>query len=128
MDESATGVVTSSTAAATAAAPAPTASSSDNNKPTHGHRQPSIRFLGKRSLLPKQDKHSHSPSVAQTPAAAVPASSPTATSSFAPVPAWAAPKKPQTGVDFHTLKDSAFHGRPKLSAKEIAAIESGGAF
>eukprot|EP01033_Poteriospumella_lacustris_P006547 gene6547-4720_t len=36
--------------------------------------------------------------------------------------------KPQTGVDFFTLKDAAFYGRPKLSAKEIAAIESGGAY
>ena len=35
--------------------------------------------------------------------------------------------KPSTEVDFFTLKDKGFYGRPKMSLKEIEAIESGGA-
>lgn len=37
------------------------------------------------------------------------------------------PTKESNGLDFITLKDQAFFGRPKLSTKEIDAIESGGA-
>lgn len=115
-------------AASTVATSAPSSSSSNataaSSSKTAGHRKPLIRFIGKRSLLPNH--HSPLPPLAsQTKTAAA------ATQSFlttSPSSGWPAPKKPQTGVDFFTLKDAAFYGRPKLSAKEIAAIESGGAY
>lgn len=87
----------------------------------HKHRKPLIRFLGKRSLLPA----THSTAAPVKSNSSHPAT--TAVSYTPPTVAWPAPKKPQTGVDFYTLKDSAFYGRPKLSAAEIAAIETGGA-
>lgn len=72
---------------------------------THGKRTPSIKFLGKRSHVKVEHK---------TTSALVAGGAPK-------------PSKPQTGVDFTTLKAGAFHGRPVLSQREIDAIESGGA-
>lgn len=75
------------------------------------HRTPSIKFVGKRSKAP----------VLRVAVSPHPVSQ--------PQPAAAAPKpvKVGTGVDFATLKGKAWFGRPGLSAKEMAAIESGGA-
>jgi|LauGreStaDraftv2_3_1035109.scaffolds.fasta_scaffold434794_1 hypothetical protein len=78
-------------------------------------RIPSIKFLGKRS-----NKFSES---IKKPVGVVPAVS-------------SAPKldtkvvkqvKVGSGVEFTTLSDKAWFGRPKLSLNEILAIESGGA-
>jgi pyruvate/2-oxoglutarate dehydrogenase complex dihydrolipoamide acyltransferase (E2) component len=93
---------------------------------SHDHsrqRKPLIRFLGKRSLLPSTHAApaDHSAVVKDT-------TTTTTTATTIPTIICRAPKRPQTGVDFHTLKDAAFYGRPKLSEKEISAIESGGAY
>lgn len=83
------------------------------NIPHPKARIPMIKFLGKRSLLPKSEPVVETkivPSVATSVAA------------FSEVPT-----SPQTGVDFYTLKGRGFYGRPTLSDKEIEAIESGGA-
>ena len=77
-------------------------------------RVPMIKFLGKRSHLkaPLQQK---SASAALVSPATV--SSP--------------PKQRMregSGVDFMTLNGGAWYGRPRLSQKEMDAIESGGAF
>lgn len=118
---------------ATSVAPAPSASSSSavetatKNDTKHGsssHRKPLIKFVGKRSLL-KSHASSSSSSSLSTSHSTASSFTPVAAS---PVDAWPQPKKPQTGVHFTTLKDTAFYGRPKLSAKEIDAIESGGAY
>lgn len=78
-------------------------------------RVPLIKFLGKRSLL----KNSHSTTSATSPVTnKVPTSVPLTTASK--------PHSPNA-VDFTTLKDGAWFGRPKLSAVEMDAIESGGA-
>lgn len=125
VDESA---AASAPAAATAATSAPSSSSSNvaaaSSSKASGHRKPLIRFIGKRSLQPNH--HSPLPPLASQTKAATAASQ--SNLSTSPSSGWPAPKKPQTGVDFFTLKDAAFYGRPKLSAKEIAAIESGGAY
>ena len=100
----------------TNAAPTEAALSSTDH---HHSRTPLIKFLGKRSLLPKG---SHSPSSStvssssKTPAVKVTA---------APV---SKPVKEGTGVDFATLKGGAWYGRPRISDAEMQAIESGGAF
>ena len=90
---------------------------SDSHKST-SHRVPLIKFLGKRSDI----KHNSAPAapvaVAQAPVAAQKGTAPKS----APVT-----KKPSTGVDFQTLKGGAWYGRPVLTAKEMEAIESGGA-
>lgn len=78
-------------------------------KPT-ATRTPLIKFIGKRSA-----KKITIPSPKN-----IPTSSPSTTTNK--------PTKPQTGVDFYTLKGGAWFGRPKLSQKEIEAIESGGIF
>lgn len=86
-----------------------------NNNNNHT-RTPLIKFIGKRdhkkhTTVPQNKSESqqqHAPSVV------------TPTDEFRP-------SKPQTGVDFYTLKEKAFFGRPKLSQKEMDAIESGGA-
>jgi hypothetical protein len=86
---------------------------SDSHKST-SHRVPLIKFLGKRSEI----KHNSAPAapvaVAQAPVAAQKGTAPVT-------------KKPSTGVDFQTLKGGAWYGRPVLTAKEMEAIESGGA-
>jgi hypothetical protein len=73
-----------------------------------------IKFLGKRSHLkvPLQPK-----AVPFVPISPATVSSP--------------PKqrlREGSGVDFMTLKGGAWYGRPRLSQKEMDAIESGGAF
>jgi hypothetical protein len=73
-----------------------------------------IKFVGKRAHI----KHSKESSGHVSK----PVSAPVA--KFEQV---AKPLKPQTGVDFSTLKGGAWFGRPMLSAKEIEAIETGGA-
>ena len=88
--------------AATPAAPAP--APSPGGTATHG-RTPLIKFLGKRSLI----------KAAPTPVAAV-----------MPFPTRAAVKG-GNGVDFRSLEGGAWFGRPQLSEREAAAIESGGA-
>jgi 2-oxoglutarate dehydrogenase E2 component (dihydrolipoamide succinyltransferase) len=80
------------------------------------HRVPMIKFLGKRSLIKKSEPVPIvSPAASRAPPAVV-------ASSFNEIP-----MKPETGVDFFTLEKKAFFGRPMISEKEMAAIESGGA-
>ena len=94
------------TKAAEVAKPAPTTSA----KPSHGSvRTPLIKFIGKRSLIKAPStQHEIKPATVSSPILVK------------------KPLKPQTGVDFFTLTDGAWHGRPKLSLKEMEAIESGG--
>jgi hypothetical protein len=94
----------------------------------HRSRTPSIKFLGKRSLLKDVHTTTSQPVSApqETPSTAQNVNKLTITASKAQEE-WLVPKKPQTGVDFLTLKDTAWYGRPKLSQQEIEAIESGGA-
>ena len=75
------------------------------------HRVPSIKFLGKRSLI----KH-------DTP-------SPAAMPFLAALPLMAQKKlvKEGTGVDFRTMRGGAMYGRPEITDKEIEMIASGGA-
>lgn len=79
-------------------------------------RIPSIKFLGKRSNIKVSES-------IKKPVGIIPAVS-------------SAPKvetkvvkqvKVGSGVEFTTLSDKAWFGRPKLSLNEILAIESGGA-
>lgn len=86
----------------------------EESKAHHSARTPMIKFVGKRDHKKSEIK--------ETPTHPAPVT-PTADS---PRP-WL-PKKPQTGVDFTLLKDAAWHGRPKLSPKEMDAIMSGGAY
>eukprot|EP01038_Epipyxis_sp_PR26KG_P005545 gene5545-7664_t len=75
----------------------------------HKHRTPLIKFVGKRShekfLLLKQDSSPQKPiEIKETKI-----------------------KSSKNSVSFLTLKDKAWYGRPRLSQKEIDAVESGGA-
>mmetsp|Transcript_5237 Transcript_5237/g.5366 ORF Transcript_5237/g.5366 Transcript_5237/m.5366 type:complete len:238 (+) Transcript_5237:199-912(+) len=89
-----------------------TTSSVDESK-TPQRRIPLIKFIGKRSLLRSSvPAHETGQSSTSTVSAAIKSSK---------------PQKPKTGVDFWSLKDGAWYGRPKLSIEEIDAIESGGA-
>ncbi len=86
-------------------------------------RVPMIKFIGKRSLLPKTAHHAAS-TPAAAPAATAVASIPTpAARPAAPQPT----KKVGNGIDMIALKDGAWHGRPKLSKAEMEAIDMGGA-
>ena len=117
------GIATSSTSTPTKAtttittnaAPTVVVPSSTNH---HHSRTPLIKFLGKRSLLPKGTP-THSSSAVnngnKTSAVKVMA---TPSSKFV---------KEGTGVDFATLKGGAWYGRPRISDAEMQAIESGGA-
>jgi len=82
-------------------------------------RTPMIKFVGKRAKLPAKPRAVAAVSAA-TPTVAVKAPANTAA---------VVPKKMgvQTGVDFFALKGGAWFGRPALTAKEMAAIETGGA-
>lgn len=90
-------------------------------KPTSSHgRIPSIKFLGKRSLIK---------TVKSVPPAI---SAPLQTTSAAAVqkPIQSQPTKvvkEGTGVDFRTLKGGAMFGRAVMSQREMDAIENGGA-
>jgi pyruvate/2-oxoglutarate dehydrogenase complex dihydrolipoamide acyltransferase (E2) component len=82
---------------------------------SHDHRQPLIKFLGKRSLLQHPLSHSSVSSGTQ------PTSS---------TPSISTPQKvvkEGNGIDFRTLKGGAMYGRPEITDAEIEAIESGGA-
>lgn len=95
--------------------PAPPQATILPSQPHHSARVPLIKFIGKRALQKKRDDGpvpSHKPATISTSNAIT---SPSKLS------------RPQTGVDFYTLRDGAFHGRAKLSQKESEAIESGGA-
>ena len=110
IDTEGTATVTSSAPAApvaqvaAAAPPAPVAAPQ-----SHG-RVPSIKFLGKRSLIK------------EVSAAAKP---------FPAAPAVMYPPKKvvqqENGADFRTLEGGALHGRPRISEKEAEMIASGGA-
>lgn len=80
-------------------------------------RKPLIKFLGKRSLLPKTA--GHAPSSAVGPAAAV------ASAGGAPPMRYEDIKGTPGAKLFNELPP--MFGRPALSPQEVAAIESGGA-
>jgi hypothetical protein len=85
---------------------------------SHG-RSPSIKFLGKRSLM----KHAAvSSETIKAPVLEVK----TAPQKFVPATQSRVIKE-GTGVDFSTLKRGAMFGRPALSQREMDAIENGGA-
>ena len=101
-----------------------------------GGRQPMIRFLGKRqpqkislrtTVVDSVSRGRHSKPIHQKPAAAP--STSTSTSAGAGVASSSSmkPRVEGNGVHFTSLQDKAWFGRPKLSAEEIEAIESGGA-
>lgn len=69
-------------------------------------RYPMIKFIGKRS-------REKMPAVKLSPI---------------PEPVKSVNLKPSSAVEFTTLKGGAMFGRPKLSAAEMEAIESGGAY
>lgn len=92
---------------------ASTAVASDDH--SHDHRKPSIKFLGKRSLLKHTLSHSSVSSGTQPPPSA---------------PSFSPPQKvvkEGNGIDFRTLQGGAMYGRPEITDAEIDAIESGGA-
>lgn len=100
---------------AAATTPAPASSSAVTGSTSHGNkRQPRIKFIGKRS----REKVQH----ATTPVAT------TATPATKSVAAKPVKNHHPSSKDFFEVKDKAWHGRPKLSAAEILAIESGGAY
>lgn len=82
-------------------------------------RSPSIKFLGKRSLM------KHTVVSAATIKAPVLEEKKTP-QKFVPVTPSRVLKE-GTGVDFSTLKRGAMFGRPALSQREMDAIENGGA-
>ena len=85
----------------------------------HGHkRQPRIKFIGKRSREKKDAGH-------HVAAPSTPATTAKITSHT--VSAAKVKNHHPSSKDFFDVKDKAWFGRPKLSAKEILAIESGGA-
>lgn len=84
-------------------------------------RTPSIKFIGKRS---------HDKVIASHPMPVKPVVAEAAVSKPINVKQQSAPviaKKVGNGIDFTTLKERAWHGRPKLSEAEIHAITTGGA-
>ncbi len=110
--------VPTAVAAAPLSSPTKEASSSKSTgnveSKSSSHRTPLIKFVGKRS------KHSQPITVTPVATGNVPASKP------APTPV-AQKKHHPNSVDFFTMPNKAWYGRPRLSEKEIQAIESGGA-
>jgi hypothetical protein len=114
--------VDSSEVASSVAKPAVATGSKTGAEPakgSEGHhykeetRVPLIKFLGKRDKT-KHDVLKHSaPSTPSTPTPIQPT----------------VPVKKSTGlaVEFTSLKNTAFYGRPLISSVEIEAVESGGA-
>lgn len=94
----------------------------DSTDETHPGRKPRIHFIGKRSHA-KEQKQPQPPKQQQQQANTTAPKPPQILKPATPTK----PTKPQSGVSFTSLKGGAFYGRPQLSAKEIAAIESGGA-
>lgn len=103
----------STTATATTTTAATTTANASHHKSTSS-RTPLIKFIGKRD---RKKVALPSISTATTTAAGTTG-----------LPRAPLPKKPQTGVEFTTLKDTAWYGRPKISQKEMDAIMSGGAY
>lgn len=114
----------SSSPAASSVTTANTTSSDHKEDDHHTGRTPLIRFVGKRPHV-KQETTLAPP---QVKAAVVAAAVVKKASSTLASDSWPQPSKPQTGVDFTSLKGGAQYGRPLLSQKEIDAIESGGAY
>lgn len=112
-----------SSSATTAAASSGSASSTNTDNYHGDHsRHPLIKFLGKRSKT--QIARPTVPASSPTSALSQPTQAPAKT----PKPVAATVKKPSgKAVDFATLKGGAQFGRPKLTSKEMEAIESGGA-
>lgn len=107
-------------------APSETISVSSPSKQNLGHidkkshvRSPSIKFLGKRSLI----KHK---TMSATTAISQPLQVVAPVLKFVPVTPTRVIKE-GNGVDFSTLKRGAMFGRPALSQREMDAIENGGA-
>ena len=95
----------------------PTVAAAPSSTDHHHSRTPLIKFLGKRSLLPKGSP-SHSSSTVNS----------SNKTSVVKVMDTSKPIKEGTGVDFATLKGGAWYGRPRISDAEMQAIESGGAY
>ena len=108
--------VTSKVAVTTSDVKQPEVSQNHKTDHSHGSRTPSIKFLGKRSLLVAKHgvAHTNAPAAKAVPPAVV-------------IQASTVPKKVGTGVEFTTLRGGALFGRPALSAREVEAIISGGA-
>eukprot|EP01031_Cornospumella_fuschlensis_P025343 gene25343-30604_t len=99
---------TSTPSAPAPSTPAPVATSSHKSHSTRKHL---IKFVGKRSLVKKEEKIHHPVAVVERTVQV-------------PVLGTGRP----TEVPFLKLKDKFMHGRPKMSAKEMDAITSGGAY
>lgn len=108
-DDSLTPAAAPAANTATPAAPATQTTHVPEVGHKHTQRHPLIKFIGKRDRTPKSV-------VATKPAALVAEST----------PEWVY-KDGGNGVHFTTLKGMALYGRPPLTAREIDAIESGGA-
>ena len=90
----------------------------DTNDQAKSHvRVPLIKFIGKRSLVHKENKESPSPAPPKTVAPVAQENKPAAKKVT----------KVGSGVDFGSLKGGAWYGRPLLSLEEMDAIDSGGA-
>ena len=103
------GSVEAAPSAPVASAPAPAApatSAATSSTSTSSHRTPSIKFIGKRSLVKAQPK--------------------AVGNAAKPFPSAKAVKE-GNGVDFRTVEGGAWFGRPQMSDAEMEAIESGGA-
>ena len=107
--------------------PPPSSSSPSSSIPVNHGRHPLIKFVGKRSLAKGTHTTAHTAHASNTPplsqTTTLVSASPASSKPQLPLKAI----KPGTGVDFTTLKGGAWFGRPRISAAEIAAIESGGA-
>jgi hypothetical protein len=101
-----------------AAVPSPP---TDTAEHAHAHH-PLIKFIGKRPKTRTQP-------AAATPTTPIPpATKPAARATQPTFPTVNTTKPSGRAVDFATLKDGALYGRPKMTAKEMEAIESGGAY
>ncbi len=89
---------------------------------SHAPRVPLIKFVGKRDPT-KHYGHSKRPAVA--PQSPPPQQIPVITVATPNVSKKEVKHTPNA-VDFFTLKDKAFHGRPKISEAESNSINSGG--
>jgi pyruvate/2-oxoglutarate dehydrogenase complex dihydrolipoamide acyltransferase (E2) component len=89
----------------------------------HHSHHPLIKFIGKRDKQPRNSSKSP-PAVSVVPPLQVPsgkATAPKAAPLFVPL------RPHSSAMDFAHLKGGALFGRPELTAREMAAIESGGA-
>jgi hypothetical protein len=81
-----------------------------HSRTIQGHRIPKIKFIGKR-------QHKQRVAVISSPIS----------KPFTAVDVASVKKHHPASVDFYCLKEKAWFGRPTIGAKEMAAIESGGA-